>query len=258
MKVLLLLFIISFTNAKVYLYKYPTQTLDINGIKIRETLYSSYFASQNKYNFKNTELVVYDTEIYFQGSSLLKDYRNSARIGRIQYTFDKKHKFNWILNVVTEIQNRYNIVVLHNNNEIYSSKNKIVSHFNNILLEPGNHLFEIYIYGDKFCNCPSILNGYTNTRYFFGWITQSSQDKRPLLGGDSKSKAPLGEGEPKSKAPLGEGEPKSKAPLGEGEPNLNRRLFVGNSNSSSSSSSSLSSYTSIKLFLISFKTLIFS
>tara|TARA_Y100000590_G_scaffold385603_1_gene457831 strand:+ start:178 stop:810 length:633 start_codon:yes stop_codon:yes gene_type:complete len=181
MKVLLLLFIISFTNAKVYLYKYPTQTLDINGIKIRETLHSSYFASQNNYNFQTIEPIIYDTDLYFQGSSLLKDYHDASRIGRIQYTFDKKHTFNWVLNVVTEIQNRYNIVVLHNNNEIYSSKNKIVSEFNNILLETGDHLFEVYIYGDKFCNCPSILNGYTNTRYFFGWIThQLPQEKPPI------------------------------------------------------------------------------
>ena len=74
MKVLLLLFIISFTSAKVYLYKYPTQTLDINGIKIRETLLSNYFATQYNYNFQTIEPVVYDSDFYFQGSSLRKDF----------------------------------------------------------------------------------------------------------------------------------------------------------------------------------------
>jgi len=68
MKVLLLLFIISFTDAKVYLYKYPTQTLQVNEIQIRETLSSNYFASQYNYNFQTIEPVVYDTEFYFQGS----------------------------------------------------------------------------------------------------------------------------------------------------------------------------------------------
>ena len=53
---------------------------------------------------------------------------------------------------------------------------KIISIYDNIILEKGHHVFNLEIEGNMICNCPSYHDGYQQTRYFFGWIENNKNN----------------------------------------------------------------------------------
>ena len=178
MKLFFILTLAVAAQAEVYLYEYPQSNITIGNILLRETLHSKYFATQH--NFKTYyQPKIFQTNEYFQGTSLLKDYKQTARIGYIRYNKNEKHQFNYVLNLVSNGNPK--TVVLHNNQNIYTSKENIISIQKSLILNKGTHIFEIYAIGNDFCNCPSKYAGYTNTRYFFGWITEKEKEKYKLL-----------------------------------------------------------------------------
>ena len=168
MKLFIILTLAALAQAEVYLYEYPQSNITINDAVLRETIQSKYFATQ--YYFKTYyQPKIFYTNEYYQGTTLLKDYKKTARIGYIRYKKSQKHQFNYILNLVS-IGNP-KVVILHNQKEIYTSKENIISIHKSLQLNKGEHTFELLLLGDNFCNCPSKDRGYTNTRFFFGWIT---------------------------------------------------------------------------------------
>ena len=171
---IILLSLISLTLADVTLYQYePYQTVYINNKKLRETINSQYFAYPGYHKLSyplNYSTRYFDSNKYFYGSSIIKDYhiKDKKNIGSINYHYHDKHEFHFIINLVLS---DYGIMTLyHNNIPLIKKNNKIISIYDSIILNKGYHTFDLEVEGNKICNCPSYLDGYQQTRYFFGWL----------------------------------------------------------------------------------------
>ena len=178
---IILLSLISLTLADVTLYKYkPYQTVYINNKKIRETIDSQYFAypGYHKLDFPtNYSTSYFKTNRYFFGSSIIKDYviTKKTNIGSIKFYLENTKNFHYIINVI--LSHSGLILLYHNNIPIFSINSKTISIYNNMILEKGYHNFNLEIKGDNICSCPSSLDGYQQTRYFFGWIENNIKNK---------------------------------------------------------------------------------
>lgn len=175
MKLFIILTTIIAAQAEVYLYEYPQSNMTINDAVLRETIQSKYFATQYYLNAYYQPKIFYTNE-YYQGTTLLKDYKKTARIGYIRYKTNEKHQFNYVLNLVS--MGNPKVVILHNQKEIYTSKENIISIQKSLILNKGEHTFELLLLGNNFCNCPSKDRGYTNTRFFFGWLSNPQENNK--------------------------------------------------------------------------------
>jgi hypothetical protein len=175
----LLLYFFFIAKADVYLYSYsPNSQLSYNNIIIRETINSKYFAYNRPILFdKSTNYSIqhFKTPTYLIGSTLQQDLfiRNgSMEIGSIYYFYHKSHIFHYVLNIVSSSNTNYHVNINYNNKTVqtYTTITSI-SIYNFVKVPKGHNLFTIIISSnDLLCNCPSINNGYTNTRFFYGWI----------------------------------------------------------------------------------------
>lgn len=187
MKLLLLyIFFSIFANSKVILYEYELGShLLLNGKILRETIKSQYFAYTENIPIThiNYTTKIYKTSRFFKGSTLLNDYKNSTLldIGNIVYNTTKPHIFHYVINVITDSFLSYNLILSHNNiklKNIISRSYQPISLYDMIILPKGFHSFNLYITSStkNICNCPSIKDGYQNTRYFFGWLEYLQND----------------------------------------------------------------------------------
>ncbi len=171
---ILLLFILFNLSNSIYLYSYDKSTVSVNNQTYRESLKSNYFVFNKKYNLDlpyKYKVNKIEIEKDFYGTNLLYDYliKNPKTIGNINYFYYKHHTFNFILNLVSS--DLLHVKIIHNNETIYKDFNNIISIYKSIKLQTGYHNFDLILYNDKYsCNCPSINKGYTNTRFFYGFI----------------------------------------------------------------------------------------
>lgn len=176
--ILLYFLILCFSNG-IYLYSYDRSTISINNKSYRESLKSNYFVFDKKYNLDKPykyNVKKINTIKTFLGTNLNNDYliKTPVKIGNINYFYHRPHVFNYIINLVSH--NLVHINLIHNNNTIYKNYNDVLSIFNKINLKKGYHNFDLILYNNDYsCNCPSMKKGYSNTRFFFGFITQDEE-----------------------------------------------------------------------------------
>ena len=169
----------------VTLYKYKTsQTISINSNKLRETIDSRYFAYPGFHNLDNKlnyTTSYFNTNKYYFGTNILKDYiiTKPTIIGNIKYNSNNKHIFNYVINVVLSHQGT--IILYHNNNPVITFNSKKVSHYDYLFLNKGLHIFNLEVNGNRICNCPSFKDGYQQTRYFFGWLSNTENKKNSTI-----------------------------------------------------------------------------
>lgn len=169
----------------VTLYKYKTsQTISINSNKLRETIDSRYFAYPGFHNLDNKlnyTISYFNTNKYYFGTNILKDYiiTKPTIIGNIKYHSNNKHIFNYVINVVLSHQGT--IILYHNNKPIITFNSKKVSHYDYLFLNKGLHIFNLEVNGNRICNCPSFKDGYQQTRYFFGWLSNKENKKNSTI-----------------------------------------------------------------------------
>ncbi len=179
--IIILLFRITY-SVTLYSYK-KNQIVSIKNNFYRESINSQYFVFRKYYYLttpKQYTIQNFNTKLYFQGSTLKEDYIINGHqvIGNITYYYHKQHYFHYIANIVSS--NFINYTITHNNKIINKGKNKNLSIYNNMLIESGYHNYLITLYGNNICNCPSMLNGYKNTRFFAGWIMDIKENKTQI------------------------------------------------------------------------------
>jgi len=171
---------------KSTLYK-NIDCISINGYRYRESIFSGtnihliLFLKKNNYiietcNRKNIEISIHKIDGTFLVSdcNLNKDhliYPNKTEyICSLQYKSEKKHILNIIGNFYTYGGNKYKILLINKHNVEIIHTN---SFYKQYTLTKGEYTFSIHILNKNskpICNCPSIGNGYNNTKYLVGWI----------------------------------------------------------------------------------------
>ena len=192
MRLLLLVMGVVFAFADVTLYQYSAfSNIKTAGKIVRESM-GYYFAydSQGQVDVQNgTQTQTFPTRWTFKGSTLLNDYivkTHPVRIGSISYSFYKPHIFHYVLNVISNSSVNSIVLLTHNGEKLNiestsKSMGKTYSIYRQINADVGMHRWDVFIAkgdDDWVCNCPSLGDGYVNTRYFFGWITTLEKEKQ--------------------------------------------------------------------------------
>ena len=180
-KLILFFQMIILVLADVTLYKYQESSIiSINNNRLRETIDSKYFAYPGFHKLDNPlnyTTSYFNSNKYYFGTNINKDYiiTKPTIIGNIRYYSNGKHIFHYVINLILSHQGT--TTLYHNNKPIFIFNRMKISYYNSILLNKGNHIFDLEVNGNRICNCPSFKDGYQQTRYFFGWINLKENKK---------------------------------------------------------------------------------